>query len=37
MGGWELEKLDPPEPFSFDWRVGDRRRGERRRDYPAHP
>ena len=27
------EPLDPPEPFSFDRRVGDRRRGDRRRSH----
>jgi len=29
------EPLDPPEPFSFDRRVGDRRRGDRRQVYPG--
>ena len=29
------EPLDPPEPFSFDRRVGDRRRSERRRGRPG--
>src|SRR5262245_10735803 len=28
------EPLDPPEPFSFDRRVGDRRRRDRRRGQP---
>ncbi|MGH9367692.1 MAG: hypothetical protein ACRD3M_08465 [Thermoanaerobaculia bacterium] len=29
------EPLDPAEPFSFDRRVGERRRSERRRGYPG--
>ncbi|HYB54300.1 MAG TPA: hypothetical protein VEG84_10570 [Thermoanaerobaculia bacterium] len=31
-GAFLDEPLDPPQPFSFERRVGDRRRGQRRRN-----